>query len=88
MTPGSEAVIATLSTFLWSFPTAGHEALFLEVTKDGINRAVLPVEGAFGPREDALPDTVTIVQPIMEDIQNDQIVRARRQVSTELVRVS
>ena len=37
--------------------------------------------------EDALANAVTVARPIAEDIQDDQIVRARRQVSREFITI-
>ena len=42
-------------------------------------------KGAFGAREDALADAIAVARPVAEDIQDDQVVRARRQVSRELI---
>jgi len=80
-----EAVVATLATFLGALPFAGHQALLLQMAKDGVDGAILPVQGAFGAGEDALADAVTVAWPVAEDIQDDQVVRARRQVSRELI---
>ena len=63
LTTRGEAVIAALATVLWSLPVAGHQALLLQMTKNGINRAILPVGGAFEFRYPAFPDTVAVARP-------------------------
>lgn len=80
-----EAVVAAEATFPGALPFARHQALFLQMAKDGVDGAILPVQGAFGAREDALADAITVARPVAEDIQDDQVVRARRQVSCEFI---
>jgi hypothetical protein len=84
-TAGGEAVVVALSTLLGSPPFTRHQTLLLQMAKNGVDGAILPVQGAFGAREDALADAIAVARPVAEDIQDDQIVRARRQVSRELI---
>jgi len=66
-----EAVVAALATFLGALPFAGHQALLFQMAEDGVDGAILPVQGTFGAREDALADAVTVARPVAEDIQDD-----------------
>lgn len=56
--PRGEAVAAALATLLGALPFARHQTLLLQMAKDGVDGAVLPVQGALGAGEDALADAV------------------------------
>src|SRR5258707_799497 len=63
-TTRGETVIAALSTSLGAVPFTGHQALLLQMAEDGVDGAVLPVQGAFGACEDVLADAITVARPV------------------------
>jgi hypothetical protein len=56
LTARCEPVIPPLATILWSFPMACHQTLLFQMAKDGINRAIEPVQRALRSFEDSFAD--------------------------------
>ena len=66
-----EAAVAALAALLGALPSTRHQTLLLQMAKNGVDGAILPVHGALRTGEDALADAVTVARPVAEDIQDD-----------------